>query len=65
VDIDGRLDDVHMATTTAAPPRFRTVTGAGTIMALILVLAFGNAPTATGSTTTPAPTTPAGSSCAN
>src|SRR6266542_543121 len=33
-----------MATTstTAAPPRFRTVTGAGTIVALILVLAFGN-----------------------
>ena len=28
--------------TTAAPPRFRTVTGAGTIVALILVLAFGN-----------------------
>lgn len=43
MDIDGWLDDVHMATTTAAPPRFRTVTGAGTIMALILVLAFGNA----------------------
>ena len=31
-----------MATTTAAPPRFRTVTGAGTIVALVLVLAFGN-----------------------
>jgi hypothetical protein len=30
-------------TTTAAPPRFRTVTGAGTIIALILVVAFGNA----------------------
>ncbi len=43
MDIDGWLDDVHMATTTAAPPRFRTVTGAGTIVALILVLAFGNA----------------------
>ncbi len=43
VDIDVWLDDVHMATTTAAPPRFRTVTGAGTIVALILVLAFGNA----------------------
>jgi|SRR6266487_2641340 hypothetical protein len=28
--------------TTAAPPRFRTVTGAGTIVALILVLVFGN-----------------------
>jgi hypothetical protein len=44
VDIDSWIDDVHMATTTtAAPPRFRTVTGAGTIVALILVLAFGNA----------------------
>jgi hypothetical protein len=31
-----------MASTTAAPPRFRTVAGAGTIVALILVLAFGN-----------------------
>ena len=31
-----------MVTTTAAPPRFRTVTGAGTIVALVLVLAFGN-----------------------
>src|SRR5689334_23034117 len=31
-----------MATTTASPPRFRTVTGAGTIVALLLVLAFGN-----------------------
>ena len=31
-----------MATATAAPPRFRTVSGAGTIVALILVLAFGN-----------------------
>jgi hypothetical protein len=32
-----------MATTTAAPPRFRTVSAAGTIVALVLVLAFGNA----------------------
>jgi hypothetical protein len=31
-----------MATTTAAPPRFRTVSAAGTIVALLLVLAFGN-----------------------
>jgi hypothetical protein len=31
-----------MATTTAAPPRFRTVSAAGTIVALVLVLAFGN-----------------------
>jgi hypothetical protein len=31
-----------MAATTAAPPRFRTVSSAGTIVALILVLAFGN-----------------------
>jgi hypothetical protein len=31
-----------MATTTAAPPRFRTVSSAGTIVALLLVLAFGN-----------------------
>ena len=31
-----------MTTTTASPPRFRTVTGAGTIVALVLVLAFGN-----------------------
>ncbi|HEY2949542.1 MAG TPA: hypothetical protein VGJ53_14300 [Micromonosporaceae bacterium] len=29
-------------TTTVSPPRFRTVTGAGTIVALVLVLAFGN-----------------------
>jgi hypothetical protein len=29
-------------TTTASPPRFRTVTGAGTVVALILVLVFGN-----------------------
>jgi hypothetical protein len=42
VDIGVGPDDVFMATTTAAPPRFRTVTGAGTIVALILVLAFGN-----------------------
>jgi hypothetical protein len=28
--------------TTAAPPRFRTVSSAGTVVALILVLAFGN-----------------------
>jgi hypothetical protein len=32
-----------MATSTAAPPRFRTVSAAGTIVALLLVLAFGNA----------------------
>jgi hypothetical protein len=32
-----------MAVTTAAPPRFRTVASAGTIVALVLVLAFGNA----------------------
>ena len=31
-----------MVTTTAAPPRFRTVSAAGTIVALVLVLAFGN-----------------------
>ena len=31
-----------MAATTAAAPRFRTVSSAGTIVALILVLAFGN-----------------------
>jgi len=31
-----------MATTTAAPPRFRTVSAAGTIVALLLVLVFGN-----------------------
>jgi hypothetical protein len=31
-----------MATTTVSPPRFRTVTGAGTVVALLLVLAFGN-----------------------
>jgi hypothetical protein len=31
-----------MATSTAAPPRFRTVSAAGTVVALILVLAFGN-----------------------
>jgi hypothetical protein len=41
VIIDARLDDVPM-TVTASPPRFRTVTGAGTIVALVLVLAFGN-----------------------
>jgi hypothetical protein len=29
-------------TTTASPPRFRTVTGAGTIVAALLVLVFGN-----------------------
>jgi hypothetical protein len=29
-------------TTTVSPPRFRTVTGAGTIVALLLVLVFGN-----------------------
>ena len=32
-----------MTATTAAPPRFRTVSSAGTIVALILVVAFGNA----------------------
>lgn len=31
-----------MATTTAAPPRFRTVSAAGTIVALLLVLVFGS-----------------------
>jgi len=31
-----------MVTSTAAPPRFRTVSAAGTIVALLLVLAFGN-----------------------
>jgi hypothetical protein len=31
-----------MAATTAAAPRFKTVSSAGTIVALILVLAFGN-----------------------
>jgi hypothetical protein len=41
VEIDRRPDDFFMATT-AAPPRFRTVTSAGTVVALILVLAFGN-----------------------
>jgi hypothetical protein len=41
VDIDAGPDDFSMATT-AAPPRFRTVASAGTVVALILVLAFGN-----------------------
>jgi hypothetical protein len=31
-----------MTTTTVSPPRFRTVTGAGTVVALLLVLVFGN-----------------------
>jgi hypothetical protein len=43
VDLEVWPDDESMAVTTAAPPRFRTVSSAGTIVALILVLAFGNA----------------------
>jgi hypothetical protein len=42
VHFDAWPDDLLMATT-AAPPRFRTVASAGTVVALILVLAFGNA----------------------
>jgi hypothetical protein len=41
VEVGAGIDDISM-TTTAAPPRMRTVTGAGTVVALVLVLAFGN-----------------------
>jgi hypothetical protein len=42
VDVD-EWSDHFLMVTTAAPPRFRTVASAGTVVALILVLAFGNA----------------------
>jgi hypothetical protein len=35
-------DHVIMTAPTTAPPRFRTVSSAGTVVALLLVLAFGN-----------------------